>query len=104
MKHLKATLFAFALLFSVNALMAQEKYDYAVISMKYRELFISINGEVFKEIPVDKNKIKNAYFDPNLALVEVNKMEEEGWELFDTEVYFAGSATGYAFIMRRKEQ
>ncbi len=102
-KHLKTTLLAFTLLFSVNALMARQKYDYAVISIKIRELFVAINGEEFKQIEVSKDEFQHNYFDPNPALTQVNKMEEEGWELFDTEVYFAGSAPDYAFFMRRKE-
>ena len=104
MKQLKTTLLAFALLFTVNTLMAQEKYEYAIISMKHRELYIALDGKELLKVEVAKEDVKHSYFDPNPVLVQVNKMEDEGWEVMESEVYFAGSLPGYVFIMRRKEQ
>ncbi|MBI1288599.1 MAG: hypothetical protein GC178_13590 [Flavobacteriales bacterium] len=104
MKHLKTTLLAFALLFSANALMAQEKHDYAVIThnTQHLKIIVSLNGEKAEEINIPKEDQINVYYDTNPGLKQVNKMEDDGWELFDTGT--AGSGYTYVYYMRRKEQ
>ncbi|MCF8461954.1 MAG: hypothetical protein K9G46_14630 [Flavobacteriales bacterium] len=103
MKNLKTTLLAFALLFSVNALMAQEKYDYVVITFSPITgiLAISTNGTDFVQSRANKGEIQHAY-DVSNALNQVNKLEHEGWELFNTGT--TGGSFTYVFFMRRKEQ
>lgn len=109
MKHLKTTLLAFVLLLSVDAVMAQAKYDYAVI--RFRDygntVYLTINDKVL-EVAVPKEEVKenrSLAFSPAFALREVNRLEDEGWELYDNTIATldTGSLT-YVFYMRRKEQ
>jgi len=83
---------------------AQDRYDYAVISFKPAslELMVSQNGTDFKKIEVTEDEVKNKYFDTNAALKEVNKMGADGWELFNTNSFFAGTAPAYVYFLRRK--
>lgn len=109
MKHLKTTLLACALLFSVNTLMAQEKYDYAVIRFQDYDtkLYITINEEVEAvEIPKEVFKDKLKSFSPVPALKQVNRLEDEGWTLYDNTVSALGTTSQltYVFFLRRKEQ
>ena len=101
MKHRKTTLLALALLFSVNTLVAQAKYDYAVLlyTMGYKHVMLATNGEKYEEIDITDMKDFNK-IGANPALRELNKLEDDGWELFDTE--FTGAI--YLFFLRRKEQ
>lgn len=103
MKHIKTTLLAFALLFSVNTLMAQEKYDYIIVTFSPVTgiLGISNNGVGYEHSRAKKGEIEHAY-DVSNALKEVNKLEEEGWELFNTGTN--GGSFTYVFFLRRKEQ
>lgn len=109
MKHLKTTLLAFVLLLSVDAVMAQVKYDYAII--RFRDygstVYVTINDKV-QEVEVPKDEVKQnrlIAMSPAFALREVNRLEDEGWELYDNTIATldTGSLT-YVFYMRRKEQ
>jgi len=103
MKHLKTTLLAFALLFSVNALMAQEKYEYATLMLHTSgtQMFLSVNGDDYQEITFDKTERKGPH-DTNPALKQISKMNADGWELFDTTSVPNVVAT--VFLLRRKKQ
>lgn len=105
-KHLKPTLLAFALLFSVNALMAQQKYDYAMVTFSPTQqiVVVSINGMTAEKIVVSRQEIVNVYLDANPALKHVNVLEDDGWELFDTGSFGVGGGTAYIFYLRKKEQ
>lgn len=102
MKHLKTTLLAFTLLFSVNTLMAQENYDYATIwhEAANRQITVVKLDEEPELVKVDA-KMKN--YDSRAGLKKVKEMEGDGWELFDTEVLLAQGAV-YVYFLRRKEQ
>jgi len=96
-------LFIFVLL---TGLQAQDKYEYAIIQYTpfNKQIQISINGVDFKKIDVPKDKIKG-YADANAGLEELNKMTEQGWELFNT-----GHSTGsgdaiqiFLFYLKKKK-
>ncbi len=104
-KHIKTTLLAFALLFSVNALMAQERYDYAtvVFNPASRKLQVSLNGTSSETIETEKSNVKAWINDVNPALKYINKMNDKDWELFDTETELTPTLI-YIFYLRKKEQ
>lgn len=85
--------------------LAQTKYEYAVITYyPYgRELEISINGLEYKKIEVEKNEVKG-YGDVNRALVEVNKMSEDRWSIFESNTAKAGTGKIYTFFLRREKE
>lgn len=104
MKHLKTLLLVFALLFSVNTLMAQEKYDYAAILFDAAkvELCISINGSSYEKPKLPKEASKEKYRDFNPVLKQLNEMNDEGWEVYSV-LNLSGSPS-YLYNLRRKEQ
>ncbi|MCF8278386.1 MAG: hypothetical protein K9J17_16780 [Flavobacteriales bacterium] len=104
MKHLKTTLLTFALLFSVNTLMAQEKYDYAVVNYdaSSQSIFVSINGESFEQIKVSKDETKEKFLDLSPVLRQLNKMNDEGWEVYSTQV--PANTAWHMYQLKRKEQ
>jgi len=104
MNTFKTTLLAALLLFTVNAALAQDKYEYAVVAFNpwVKNLTISINGIEHKKIEVAKDEIKN-HLDANPALKEVNKMINEGWELFNSDSNPIGDiGISYVFFLRKK--
>ena len=91
------------LLFVVFNATAQTKYEYAVITSRpaARELSIAINGVDYKAIVTPKDpQLGNTNVNP--ALLEINKMAEDGWELFDTGVAFSTTYV-YTFTLRREK-
>ena len=92
-------LFFFAML---TGLQAQEKYEYAIISyyLNGLKIVVSINGTEFKKIEVPKAESKD-YFDTNPVLTEVSKMNNEGWEVFDTGSIGANNVL--FFYLRKKK-
>ncbi len=99
----------FILVGPLTASQAQDKYDYAVITLNpyARIIGISINGTEFKEVKSQKDDLKDPKFDqplmnPNLALRELKKMTDEGWELFDTGTPGMGEAFFHVFYLRKK--
>ncbi len=102
MNKLKTLCIAALLLFTVNAALAQDKYEYAVMTYQtnVRDLGISLNGADYKKIEVSRDEVKHPLFDVNPALKEVNKMQVEGWELFNTTSN--GLAYTYVFYLRKK--
>jgi len=101
MKHFKVYMLASMLLLSATTLMAQDKYQYATITYApmSKLIVVSINGAGFEEITVDKGDIKNTY-DTNPALIQIAKLNKDGWELFNTST--VGSLTTYVFVLRKK--
>jgi hypothetical protein len=92
MNKLKTLCIAALLLFTVNAALAQDKYEYASIAYarSYGQLEISINGTEFKKIEVPKDELK-VPLNINPVLREVSKMNAEGWELFhvvDNSIFY----------------
>ena len=102
---MKKLLLAILLFVAFNA-SAQTKYDYATVSFVplYRELEISIKGkEHFKTI-VAKEEVKG-FGDVSAAYKEIEKLENDGWELFDTDASNGSGANLrlYTFVLRRKK-
>lgn len=93
----------FLLLFSAN-LHAQEKYEYAVIKYtpQIRAMLISISGTEYKNLTIEKKDVKGSG-DVNVALKEIDKMTNEGWELFTiNNTTLPPDYTSYIFYLRKK--
>lgn len=106
----KTTLLSFFIFLSfVTGLQAQDKYEYTIINYvpRLRLMEISINGKVYKRPDIPKDKVLGDG-DANAALEEINKMADEGWELFDTENTTFSSTNGplffsFTFYLRKKK-
>ena len=104
MNKLKTLCIAALLLFTVNAAMAQDKYEYAVITFipQAKDLAISVNGTDYKKIEVFKEEVKDNT-DASAGLKQVNKMSDDGWEVFDTGTSIIGSLyVVHVFYLRKK--
>lgn len=99
MKTFKTTLLIALLLFSANALMAQDKYEYASIiyvpANKY--LTVSSSETGYNIIAVPKGAAKDEY-DVTAALNQIKLMNIEGWEIYDTGV----DGFKYLYHLRKK--
>ena len=93
--------FIFGLLISLQA---QDKYQFAVISYRTygHEIGISINGKEFQKLVVPKEDIKHPSLDVNVVIELVNKMTNEGWEVFSTGNPTVGDWICYVFYLRKK--
>lgn len=111
-RQIKTTLLTCLFIFGLlTGLQAQDKYEYAIISYAptMNNITISISGNDFKTVDVDKSiKVKDRNFNP--ALIEVNKLCDNGWELFNTEatgmtdgVNYAVNIPNYIFYLRKKK-
>ena len=100
---------AFLFLLLLTGLQAQDKYEYTVITYtpRLKLMEISINGKIYRKIDVPKDKIQGDG-DVNAALEEINKMTDEGWELFDTGNTTFTTTNGpffysFTFYLRKKK-
>ena len=101
---MKTTLLAGILFFMfIIDLHAQDKYDYALISYRtnYKFMEVSINGESYERIEVKESTVSTFTMDMQ-GLKQVKTMNNEGWELFDTNVTFMTSFNVYSYYLRRK--
>lgn len=80
---LVTALFAFASLYTN----AQAKYEYLIIESNNAVNYVYVykGGVEFKKIDFDKAELSKVGI-LNMALREVQKLEDDGWELFDTEI------------------
>lgn len=98
---------ALLLFITVFSAIAQEKYEYAVVQYIYYSkpyITISINGENYEEIEMDKSSFKGKFFgwDLNPVLKKVNEMQEKGWETYDHQASMYGTLA-YIFYLRKKK-
>ncbi|HLP22130.1 MAG TPA: hypothetical protein VK174_17570 [Chitinophagales bacterium] len=84
----KTTLVAIMLILgSLTTLMAQEKFDLAVVGYRYdtpkSQIYISINGEKSEQYDVEREQLEGKIWgvSMNPLLKAVNKMQNEGWEV-----------------------
>lgn len=98
-------MFLTAVLFFVlhTNVQAQDKYDYAMVTYKYKDkiLEVDINGENYERIDV-KEPVNTYYYLAPPALKQVKKMNNEGWELFDTSNTGIGTLPVFVFYLRKK--
>lgn len=88
------------LLFVAFNASAQIKYDYAVITYipSLKSMQVSSTGQPLRKVDFNKEQAKGD-FDVTGALLEIDKMQENGWELTQN-----GYAPGiYTFFLRRKK-
>lgn len=104
----KTLLLSLFLSLAVFGLKAQDKYEYAIISYSpyWANISISIGGQNHEIIPVADNKLKERKL--NAILEEVNKMQEQGWEVFSVQAINNNAPTTYTlpdqmFYLRRKK-
>ena len=99
-KYLKPFFLAAILVFSADGLMAQEKYEYAIIQhlTASRSIAISITGLEYAYIEYDKKDVAQQSFDMNPALKIIDEMGDQGWELFDTGIV-GGTGTQYVYYL-----
>ena len=104
MLYLKTTIIT-TLLLTATFLFAQQKYEYAVIDYtpSARAIQISLNGVDFKKVDVPKETAKG-FGDANPALIEVTKMEDQGWELFNSTMSVGATYAEHIFVfyLRKK--
>jgi len=86
----------------LTGMKAQVKYDYAMITYRFNDkiLEVDINGEIYKRIDVAKKG--DSYYIVPAALSQVKKMNNEGWELFDTGNNLVGVNPLFIFYLRKK--
>lgn len=84
---------------------AQNKYEYASIaySPTGKKVLSVTDDKGYHEVEVSKWEVANGDRDMSPAFKQIKKMEEEGWELFDTQT--PRSSVGpdiYYFFLRKK--
>lgn len=84
----KTTIIAMLLVLgSFTGLKAQDKYDLAVVGYFYdtpkNQIFISINGEKSEQYDVERDQLQGKIWgvSMNPLLKQVNKLQNEGWEV-----------------------
>ncbi len=89
--------FFFALL---SGLQAQDKYEFATVTQVSRiNLEVSIQGKPLEIIPV-ANEIKYTG-DHQQLFALIDKMQDEGWEVFNT---LSSAAMQFTVTLRRKKK
>ena len=78
--------------------MAQEKYDFAIVSYTLlpKKLRISLNGEFTAKPPEGSKDV----YDFSPILKEVADMQEKGWEVFNT---YGIEGASVVFVLRKKK-
>ena len=72
---------------SLTGLIAQEKYDLAVVGYRYdtpkSQIYISINGEKSDQYDVERDQLEGKIWgvSMNPLIKAVNKMQDQGWEV-----------------------
>lgn len=98
---MKTTLFTLFILFVLTtSLHAQDKYEYAIVNqdLNYGN-FIEITTNTYEQIKIAKGENKN------LELIKIiEKMDSEGWEVFNTTVTPIGIIPHHCFYLRRKKE
>lgn len=107
--RLKSFVFTLFLLLGLGlGAAAQNKYDYAVLrfSALYGDIEVSEAGKEKRIIPYEKGKVKPYETDVAVALNEVMKMEDLGWELFNSQLASVGSSGFmlYVFYLRKPRE
>jgi hypothetical protein len=109
---IKTTLLTVICLFGLlTGIQAQDKYEFAILSYSpyHQNITISIGSQKYEVVEVNENnKLKDRNF--NAVLAEVNKLQDQGWELFNTQTTGMGTdmninfnTSNYVFYMRKKK-
>lgn len=90
----------------LTGLQAQEKYDFAIITYAPSEfkdkLSVSYNSKSQEIIEISKST--KDLKDTSPALEQISKMQDAGWELFDTNtITHPNLGASYLFYMRKKK-
>jgi hypothetical protein len=99
MKPITKTLVVTLLLFFITtSIMAQEKYDFAIVSytLMPKKIRISINGE----FTAKSGEGSKDLYDFSPVLKEVADMQEKGWDVFNT---YGMEGASVVFVLRKKK-
>lgn len=104
---IKKSIILFFLFIGINFIsFGQEQSEIAVINyIPYsKDVQISINGTDFRTYLAPEEQAKGKG-NVNPGLIEVNKMAQDGWYLFDTNVTSVANTAIiiYTFILKRKK-
>jgi hypothetical protein len=81
---------------------AQDKYEFAsVMQWNNTELRISIEGKPYEKLPLGK-EVKD-HTDRSKLFDYILKMQEEGWEVFNSHETITGSSGVFSIVLRRKK-
>lgn len=89
-------LFTFA-----TAIIAQDKYEFAIVRSSGPEVLISISGKPMEKIKVDKSEFKDDLF--HALLSRISEMSAQGWEVINAESNTAGPGFSWTYYLKRKE-
>jgi len=71
----------------ITGLLAQDKYDLAVVGYRYdtpkSQIYISINGDKSEQYDVERDQLDGKLWgvSMNPLIKAVNKMQDQGWEV-----------------------
>ncbi len=103
MNKIKTTLLALLLLLCTNLLMAQTKYEHAVLKyipvLGVSKIIISYANDT-KIIDLTKED-KKPDFNESVAQKQLNKMSEDGWEVYNTTN--SNLESSFYYLKRRKD-
>ena len=101
-KTMKLKNLLIALLMTIGtALMAQDKYEQAVVRYNLGTLFISIEGKEYKKIKLDKKDFADSD-DLSFVLKELASMRYDGWEVWNVNSVKDGAFTTTTYFLHRK--
>ncbi len=85
-------------LFLVSGVLAQEKYEYAIVKQFGREVLFISSDTIDREVVNGggDNQIFQA------TLIKLNQLSEK-WEVYNTSEVNIGSYKGYTYFLRRKK-
>lgn len=80
---------------------AQDKYEFATVTKSGNaQLRISIEG---KPLEIQKLPKDQVYYDNNYLYEYVRKLQEDGWEVFNSHEFVEGMGHNISFVLRRKK-
>ncbi|MCF8258156.1 MAG: hypothetical protein K9J06_11415 [Flavobacteriales bacterium] len=81
---------------------AQDKYEFASVTQWGASILqVSIEGKPLEKLPLGKEADGNA--DHRKLFELVSKMQDEGWEVFNSHESGYGNAAIFSFVLRRKK-
>ncbi len=104
--HLKTLVLAAFFAFAVFGLQAQEKYEYLILEANDASsvIYISTDGRDFKKVIPNREEYIKLEF-PNMIIKEIHKIEDDGWELFTSQIFPIGTNSinvKYYYQFRKK--
>ncbi len=81
---------------------AQDKYEFASVRQYgASELLITIEGKPYEKLPLGKEA--KHWTDHSQLFNHVSKMQDDGWEIFNSHESVATNGVIFSFVLRRKK-